>query len=347
MRYEVPPFLPLSRPLTIRAALLIALPLLGACSASPRFDGPLAARNQHPAQLTVGRLRPRTAEVPPSGGVRLDWRNAYSSLFLFGTGNGDSFEMDGEYLRTSVSARVGLSSGVDLEAELPFAHASGGFLDDFVVDWHSFWDFPDQGRDGATRGGFRVEAQDAGRTVYGLEPHGFHLLDVPLVVSWSVVPIGPERPYGLLVRGGVELPTGDDRRGYGSGEPDWMVGAVGELRTGPVAWNAHVEHTWAGTPGPARDAGFEFSDVLSLGAGGELALDDHWTALAQVEMDRSTLRQLDLRRASDDQWLLWTGLRARLADGFRMEVGIGEDLSQHIAPDFTAWLAFSLDLGAR
>jgi hypothetical protein len=62
-------------------------------------------------------------------------------------------------------------------------------------------------------------------------------------------------------------------------------------------------------------------------------------------MDRSALRGLDLRRTSADQWLLWTAARFRLGERLRVEVGIGEDLSQYIAPDFSAWLSFAIDFG--
>lgn len=330
-----------------RLAAAGAALLLAGCASAPRFDGPIAARNQHPAQLTVGRLRPRTAAPEPEDGVQLDWRNGYSSLFLFGQANGDAFEMDGEYLRTSLAARLGLGAGVDVEAEVAFAHTSGGFLDDFVVDWHSFWGFPDQGRDTAPRDDYEVRAVENGRTTFAVDRHGLNLLDLPLILSWAPVRIGPDRDHGVMLRAGVDLPTGDDRAGFGSGEADWMLGIVGEVRTGPFAWNAHAEHTWAGNPARARSAAFEFEDVLSLGAGVEIAFDEHWTGLVQVEMDQSTLRRLDLARASDVQWLLWTALRVRLTDHVRLEAGIGEDLSQYVAPDFTAWLALSIDFGAQ
>ena len=59
----------------------------------------------------------------------------------------------------------------------------------------------------------------------------------------------------------------------------------------------------------------------------------------QVDLESSTLRDLDFPRVSDEQFSLWTGVRHRLADRTMIEFGIGEDLSEFIAPDFTAWIA--------
>lgn len=330
-----------------RALVLLALVCLPpACTTNPAFDGPLAARNQHPAQLVVGRLRPRSSAAVPAGSVTVDGSAAYTSLFLGGQAGLDTFRMDGEYLRTSVAARAGLGSGFDLEIEVPVAHATGGFLDDFVIGWHEFFGFPDQGRDRAPRDRFEVLATRAGESVFEVDEGGLHILDVPIALGYEIVPPA-EGTLGLHVRGGVELPVGDADAGYGSGSPDWMLGLSTELRTGSVAWNAHLDHTFTGGSTQARRAGAPLQDVTSGGIGMEWVVAPEWTWLAQVEYDRSTLRALALDRTSDDQWLLWLGSRFRLGERVALEIGLGEDLSQYIAPDFSAWFAVQYRFGPR
>src|SRR5690606_2993613 len=166
-------------------AVLPCLAVLGAaagCASDPRFRGPLPSRHQHPAQLVVGRLEPREARAAAPGAGRVEWRNAYSSLFLGRSEDGATFQMDGEYLRTSLAGRVGLGGGFELALELPFAHASGGFLDSFLIDWHELFDFPDQGRSDASRGHFVVEGSHDGRVAWSVEDDGFRLLDLPVVL---------------------------------------------------------------------------------------------------------------------------------------------------------------------
>jgi hypothetical protein len=231
--------------------------------------------------------------------------------------------------------------------EVPAAHATGGFLDDFVIGWHEFFGFPDQGRDRAVRDDFEVLATRGGETVFEVEEGGVHLLDVPVVLGYELQPPG-EGELGIHVRGGVELPTGSEAEGFGSGRADWMLGVSTELRTGPVAWNAHLDHTFVGRGSrAARDAGAPLQDVTSGGVGFEWAVAPEWTWLGQVEFDRSTLRALDLSRTSDDQWLLWLGSRFRLHERLSVEIGLGEDLSQFIAPDFSSWISVQYRFGPR
>ena len=105
-----------------------------------------------------------------------------------------------------------------------------------------------------------------------------------------------------------------------------------------------VNHSFAGTPGPARRGGLEFADVTSGGVSGEVALTDWLQGLVQVEAETSTLRRLGFDRVSDAQVLLWTGLRAQLADNVAAELALGEDLTGFIAPDFTAFLGLAITL---
>ncbi|MCC6786053.1 MAG: DUF3187 family protein [Planctomycetes bacterium] len=327
------------------SAAVLLTAWLGACATTPRFDGPLAARNQHPAQLTVQRLAPRGASALAADDVELGWSNAYTSDFLAGTGGGDSFAMDGETLRTALRARIGLGEGFELGLELPFLHASGGFLDDFVVDWHAFFGFPDQGRDVAPRDAYRIRATRNGATAFELEQHGLHLGDVPIGLFHSLLAPSDAQPFGVGVAAGLELPTGDADAGFGNGGLDASLGLVLEARSGPIAWTAQLSHSFAANPDRARAAGLDFADVTALDLGAELALDDSLALLVTTQYESSTLRGLDLARASDPQWLLWVALRHRLGERTRLEYGLGEDLSSFVAPDFSAWIALTTSFG--
>ncbi len=307
----------------------------------------MRVRNQHPAQLAVQHLDPRSTAATPAGGVRVEWANAYTSLFLGGANGDTSFVMDGEIWRTSVATRAGLGGGFDLELELPVAHGSGGFLDDFVIAWHDFFGFPDQGRDRAENDQFLVEAVDRGQFVWGMQERDLELLDVPLALNWSAFAPTDARPFGLLLRAGLELPTGNDDRGFGSGGVDASLGVVGEWRLPRLALYGHLQHSFAETPSATRRRGFTFEDVTSAGLSAEWAFAEDVSAVGQIEWETSTLRNLDLDRAANDQWLLWTGVRYHFADRWRVDASIGEDLRGFIAPDFTAWLTVGVDLGPR
>ncbi len=332
--------------------VVLAAALVG-CAARPVLRGPAPVRNQHPAQLTVLHLEPRDARPAPAGAGRVRLDLSYSSLFLAGSTNGgpgaggSGFEMDGEILRAGLAARVGLGAELELGVELPLLHTTGGFLDEFLIDWHDFFGFPDQGRTPAQNGRFAVRAVDAGSVVFEQRETSLALGDVPTVLSWTFLPQTARRPFGAGVRIGAEWPTGDDDRGFGSGQVDWGGGVYAAWRSGAWQWSAHAGHSRAGNPAPARRNGFSFGDVTAGGVGVEWAFHDDWAVLVQVEAETSTLRALDFGRASDPQWLLWTTARGRLAEGWWLDVGFGEDLSSFVAPDFTAYVGLSAEFGHR
>ena len=319
---------------------------VAACASAPRFDGPLPVRNQHPAQLQVVHLLPAGATAVPNEQARFRIDAAYSSLYLVGNGNGNTITLDGEILRSSLSCRYGLGANFEAWLEIPWALTTGGFLDSFLIDFHDTFGFADGGRTDAPKDQFEVEVTEQGTSVYSMEKERGTLLDLPLGMSWAFLPVTAERPFGFAVHAAVELPVGNDDRGYGSGRIETALGLSGELRVGPTAWTAWTQHAFAESPPRARNAGFEFHDVTSVGGGVEIALSDTFAAVVQVEYETSVLRNLDLAQASNSQGLLWTGLRTRTSRRLTCDLALGEDLTSDVAPDFTLWLALSLRLGA-
>ena len=297
----------------------------------------MPVRNQHPAQLVVQHMDPASAQVLPAAAVAARLDAAHTSLFLSGQQDTTAFLMDGEYLRVVPRLRFGLGAGLEAGIELPFAHTSGGFLDSFVIGYHDTLGLPDQSRDVSPKDQFAVSAQRNGTDVWSMDRSAIELMDVPLMLTWRVLPVGPGR-IGAAVRGGIELPTGDSARGYGSGGVDGTIGGLLDYRAGGVGLYAHAQHTFAGTPARSRRAGFHFSDVSSAGIAAEVPLLEDLHAFAQFEWETSTLRELHLDAVSRDQVLLWLGGRLQVGKGAAIELAIGEDLVWRISPDFTLWL---------
>jgi hypothetical protein len=306
--------------------------------ARPRLDGPLPVRNQHPAQLTVFHMAPASATLLPAGNVsgRLDL--AYSNLFLEGSdSDGNSWIMDGENGRVGATLRLGLGSGFEAQAEVPFGHTSGGFLDSAVIDYHDAFGLPGQSRKMAPRNAYSISASKLGTVAWTVDEREFELMDIPLQLSWQMLPPGEDR-LGVVLRGGVELPTGNDELGFGNGEFDESIGVVLDYRFAGIGCYAHAQHTFAGTPDQAKRANLEFADVTSLGLATELPLSDALHAFAQIEWENSTLREIDLPELERNQLLLWLGGRLQVAEHWGLEFGVGEDLQGLVSPDFTLWL---------
>ncbi len=308
------------------------------CVQRPDLKGPMPVRNQHPAQLLVMHLDPVGADVLPAG--RTAWRTdvAYTSLFLVGRDPGSAWVMDGELMRTALDAKLGLGAGLQLGLQVPTAHTSGGFLDSFIKDYHDAFGFPDQDRSSNPDDQWLVEASRGGQAVWSMQESSAELLDVPVHLAWQLREPGEDR-LGLVLRGGFELPTGDQDKGYGNGGVDWAVGAALEYRNRGVGYSLTAQHTFAATPRPSRTAGLRLQGVTSAAFGAELPITDTLHALVQTEWETSTLRDLGVRAAARQQLMLWVGGRWSLSPEWSLELGFGEDLIELASPDFTGWIS--------
>jgi len=318
---------------------------VSACATRPTPQGPLPVRNQHPAQLLVMSMPPASPRVQAAGRANVRADAAYSSLWLVGNAPGRSWIMDGEYLRAAATVRYGLGAGVEAAIELPFAHTGGGFLDDFLIDYHELFGFPDQDRDQRARDDYDVTLAQGGVPVWSVDRDSFAPLDVPLYATWQLTQPA-SKGMAVAVRGGVELPTGDADSSYGSGEVEPSVGVLADLPGRVVHLYGHAQYTWAGTPDAAAREGLQFADVAAAGIGAEAPLHDDLHAYVQLAWEQSTLRNFGLPETDDDQALLWVGGRYRIDADLALEVGFGEDLIALVSPDFTAWVGMVWSPGA-
>ena len=238
---------------------------------------------------------------------------------------------------------IGLGNRFRLRTQLAAGHASGGFLDPFVIDFHDAFGFDDQGRPGARDGQFNVFVERRGVRAFELDDDGVNLFDIPIELSWVGRQAGVDGAFGYGFRAGLELPTGPQDRGFGNGELDFAAGVFFELRPEPMPWlslTGNAQHTFAGTPNRARRAGLEFRDVTTGGVGAEAFVTDRFALIAQIEAGRSTLRGLGFARASNPQMILWTGARLHVGPRTYVEAALGEDLAPSVSPDFVVVLGF-------
>lgn len=325
--------------------LAVGVSLLGACAPLPSpAEGPMPVRDQHPAQLTAVHMDPAPARTLAAGEARVRLDAAYTSLWLSGNGRpGTRFEMDGEILRTSIAARVGVGGGVELFAALPFGYGSGGVLDDFVIAWHDAFGLPNQNRDQQPRNRFRVAGTLGGEDVFTVRDHAVRLYDVPLGAAVQVY--GGERGPAVTLRGAIELPTGDQDDGFGNGGIDLTAGVVAGWRGSGWWLGGHAQYAWVHTADRARDNGLGYGDVTSVGAAATVEVTTGVELVAQSEWETSVLRDLDFDRVSDPQWLLWLGGRFATGPASYLELALGEDLSGFVAPDFSLWASWTMALG--
>ena len=123
--------------------------------------------------------------------------------------------LDGETWRTSLFYRSSLGDKWVVGLELPFYQNSGGFLDDVVDAWHSFFRLPDGNRNLRMEDQLRYLYKDNGVTRYFLDNRSRGIGDVQ--VSFSRHLFGES---GLVFKGTLKLPSGDPDILTGSGGTD-------------------------------------------------------------------------------------------------------------------------------
>ncbi|MGE3165693.1 MAG: DUF3187 family protein [Planctomycetota bacterium] len=311
------------------------------CALAPLpSSAPLTVRNQHPAQLTalLPGGRPVRAERPLAGvaAASLSWSN----LWVLSDDGRDRVFYDAELLTATFGARVGLLPGVDLEFRVPVLHAGGGALDSWIESYHRLLGSPNSQRSDHPRNRFRVDASRAQAgggfaTAYRLDSGGVRLGDIPLIVTWFLFESTRARALSVGIRGGLELPTGQESAGLGNGGVDSSLGCVAGFECGPWAAFAWADHTWLHRARRAELAGLSYPGLYSAGVGAELGFAGGWSLVAQLQWEQSVLRRLDQENARRGHLLAWFGARARLSERLSAEFAVGEDLSPSTAPDIT------------
>lgn len=164
-------------------------------------DASLSTSNQ--ATLARAFALPPLGETAPEAPGA--WRVSVdlTSEFIAKQEGGETLLIDGETQRYGLRYAGALGEDGDWSIELPLLHSGGGFMDGALEGWHDAFALPDGGRDDAPRNRYRYLYVRDGVTVLDVQNGGTHLGDVQLGAGWTLRP-------GLMLRGMVKLPTGDE-----------------------------------------------------------------------------------------------------------------------------------------
>ena len=325
------------------ARAVAGLPAGGEEIEPPAPRGLLATRTQNPMFLQFFRFRPVGAPPPAAGRGSLELTSEYTSYFRI---DGETFDhfaaLDGEVWRNVLRGRLGLGRSVALTIEVPALYAGGGFLDRYIEDYHDLFGFNQEGRDRNPDNRYLFALVADGTTAYDLPQNDLGLGDVSLVVDWQLRPGSAGAP-GVVLRAGVELPTGDEARGFGNGRTDGGLGVAVSQRLGSWHLHADVGYQLQGQPRSFTAAGVEVRDNWSADLGVERALGARTTLIAQLGFEESPIRDLRLPAVDDNSATLAVGVDVRLAGRWALDAYFLEDLDGESTQDFTASVGLRFD----
>ncbi|MDX1644183.1 MAG: DUF3187 family protein [Thermoanaerobaculia bacterium] len=305
----------------------------------PLVAGSLEVRVQNPLWLIFPRLGAAPIDLPPAGRGEVAWRSDYSSFFRVDERQGtDLASLDGEIWRNTFAARVGLGRDLALWVEVPILYGTGGFLDHLVEEYHETFGFDQEGRDENPDDQFAFLLIHDRRLAFELVEDATEPGDVSVGIDWRLPERGRSGP-AVTLRAAVELPSGDESRGFGSGEVEAGLGVTVHRSWTRYRLTGSLARQLQRTPEAFERAAVETRHnwvadlVLERGFGRNLALVVQWG------YEQSPLLGAALPASDDSSGTLTLGGAWRPAPRWRIDFAFLEDIDGETTQDFTGHFA--------
>jgi hypothetical protein len=327
--------------------LLLSCAALGAgCAMEPVprevVRGPMPTRVLLPQALPFPEPRPRTVRGPAAGELGVGAVLSYGSIYEFAAVPPDEVYLDAEVAHAALLLRHGLDQDTDVEVELGTSFASSGFLDSLIDEYHALFGFPGGDRASRDRDQYALELAYGGQTVYSRAEDELLLMDLPVHVTRVLRrPDGGE--LGVALRFGIELPTGDEHRGTGSGGLDFDLGVLFERTSGRVTWTGGIDYVWLDAPDAYGDAGVEPNDLWLASLGFEFRWDHHTSLLASARYRSPFVGEFEIKEVDRPIVDLAVGV-ARDVGGGRWFVALHEDVQADSGPDVVVSVGYLVGL---
>ena len=268
-------------------AVLAAAFIVIAWGGEVRADGfgPFPVRNFQPFQLlTLGMFGDR-AEVVPEGVVDVRLEMAETSVLFEETGQ-ISATVKFEQLRSAVFLRYGLTNRLEVAIEVPAFYRYPGFLEGAIEATERATTGLSPARKALKGTGFAFTFSRDGRILFQGGSGELGLGDITLTSKYQVRSETTTSP-ALAARFAVKVPSGDDRRFFGSGHADVGVG----LALGKTVLSRWVIHTNLNAVFPTgKVAGLSLHPALSSIVALEYLWSPGFSVTAQFDYYSSPFR---------------------------------------------------------
>ena len=245
--------------------------------------------------------------------------------------------IDGETYRQALALRYGFQPGWEFLIEIPAVSHSRGEFDAFIENWHDFFGLPQSGRDTEPRNRLDIGYTRGGETLVDIDSGVSSLGDLTVGVGYAL-PSTILANDGLVLRGAVKLPTGDEGALAGSGRVSASVWA----ETSGLLFGSAESRDWLYTAALGFLVG-EAPSALSAVGGQAIVFGQFgvtWRPLTdfsltvQVDVHSSPYGDSGLAPLADPVVMLGLGGSLALSERTTLEVAVTEDDgSQHSAPD--------------
>ncbi len=327
--------------------LLLSLCLFVPVRASYSADSgisPFMAGNQSPLVQIYGLPHDTGADIAPAGTFHTSLNQDLSSNYTVHSTAREQITLDGETWRTTFAARYGIAPRWEVGVEIPYVWQGGGFLDNFIIDWHKAFSLPQGGRDTAPRNRLLYSYRKDGTDRLLMNRAGSGIGDISLTGGFSLYDERGEEDHDrLALKAAVKLPVGDSSLLLGSGSTDFTLQLCGSV-------DRDTEWGTLGVFGSIGGIAMTRSDVLRdqhnpLAGVGTFGLG--WAPASwinfklQLNGNTPLYRDSSLDELSKSALLLIVGGGLRLPGDYLLDLGVAEDVAVSTAPDVSFHLGLS------
>jgi hypothetical protein len=227
---------------------------------------------------------------------------------------------------------------IEIGLDIPVIYTGAGFMDGFLESYHDTFGFNDYGRSARPSNDFLYEVRKDGNLIVQGKT-GFGLGDIRLALK---KPLITSDDLNLSIKGDIELPVGDAKKGFGNGSVDAGLSILLDKRISDkimTYWN------FGGVlAGDIRGhQTLNIDDFIYGGAAVEAHINEKLSLLAQVMGQTAIYPKTDLLAVDRDAWMLALGGRYHVGKG-SLELSLTEDINLSGAPDFIFNLTYKVEL---
>jgi len=327
---------------TLRSASLAALTLLiavpGSTSAQLASYGPLTFEEGAPLQRMSYTHATDVADPLARGQLRTEVWMGYSNIFERDSTRTHDLFLDFERLISAASVRYGVTDALEVGGRVSWETSGGGFLDDFISNWHQSLGLGNADRAKYPSGRYIQRLRDrTGAVRLEVPQRTMGLDDARVFAKWRVLGAAEGRRV-LSLKGVARFPTQQNQ--VGPERSDVALMALTRL-----SWGRWHLHATAG--GATVRVAADYDGLLRTSSWfGDLALERGLTpavsALVQYSLATPRLRGIGQPEVDGAPGNFLFGAAGRLGHAWRWDVSFQEDI-----PATSPSVDFTLGVGLR
>jgi len=322
----------------LKTVILAVVPLVQFYSAAAADIRAFHNVNQSPLKQIFALPSLDNSPLIEAGKWRINLNANISNSYDVSAGANEQLINDIETFRSSLLVNYGLRDNWQLSVEVPYISYDGGFLDDFIYDWHEFFNLSQNDRPSDNNNQLHISYQSGSNSFFDMHDHESGLGDLRINCAYT-------RPWGnraIIFSSELKLPTGDYDKLTGSGGYDFSVGLT---INDPQSLEKYHITLYGGMAGTfLGDIGSELATMQKdFALVGRLGIGWQATKLIQLKLQLdglSALYESELKQMGNPSFQLITGGSLTFTDDVYLDISVAENINSATAVD----VAFQLGL---